>query len=250
MFTPSRISRARRSLAGAALLLVFLSACSRKESSSNDAPAATPAASVAAAESVARAPATLPPLTGLDSCLVGKWKASGVTLKAEPVTAEGGANVTLDVASSGASTIDFTPMELIKATGRGFKFDFRYSGKATALLSTPARGTLEGKDASYAGLRVTANVQLPGAGSIPLFKDKPLTELATMGVALAGAAKGLAKGVPSAAAAPGAPGGATPAQGIDSNPVFASNRYTCEGNSLSFRGGERGFEWLFTRAGP
>ena len=106
------------------------------------------------------------------------------------------------------------------------------------------------KNASYADLRVTANVQLPGAGSIPLFKDKPLTELATMGVALAGAAKGLAKGVPSAAAAPGAPAAATPAQGIDSNPVFASNRYTCEGNSLSFRGGERGFEWLFTRSGP
>jgi hypothetical protein len=214
-----------RSSAGALIPLLFVAACSRKESTSSDAPAVTASVgSQAPAASVARAPATLPPLTGLDSCLVGKWKATGVTLKVDAVSAEGGANVTLDVASSGASTLDFTPMDLIKATGRGFNFDFRYSGKATALLSTPTRGILESKDASYAALRVTANVQLPGAGSIPLFKDKPVTELAAMGAALAGAAKGLAKGAPSAAASPGAAVGATPAQGIDSNPVFASNR--------------------------
>jgi len=95
VLTSSQTSRMMRSSAGALIPLLFVAACSRKESTSSDAPAVTASVgSQAPAASVARAPATLPPLTGLDSCLVGKWKATGVTLKLDAVSAEGGANVT------------------------------------------------------------------------------------------------------------------------------------------------------------
>jgi hypothetical protein len=98
-------------------------------------------------------------------------------------------------------------------------------------------------------LRVTATVKLPGAGSTPLFKDKPVTELATLGTALAGAGKGLpgVKPAPAQAAAGSASQPGTPSNGIDSSPVFASSRYTCEGDALLLRGAEHAFEWKFVR---
>ena len=232
------------SLASGALIALFALSCSRKDADSSSAKAAGSAA--LPASSLSDAPATAAPLSGLDTCLVGKWRASGVTLKMDQVSAQGGANVTLDIAPSGASVIDFGPMADVHATGPSLNFDFRYSGKATATIKSPSRGTLQSENADYAGLRVTANVKLPGAGSIPLFKDTPVTELATMGAALAGGVKGLSKVKPAASAPAAVSQPGTP-KGIDSNPVFASNRYTCEGNSLQFRGGDQAFEWQFSR---
>jgi hypothetical protein len=232
-----------------ALALPVLS-CSKKEAEVTAATAPSAAATgPAAANATAPAASVVAegaPLSGLDSCLVGKWQATGATLKVDPITAQGGANVTLEIAPSGASVIDFGPMADVHATGPSMSFDFRYSGKATGTLKSPSRGTLRSESADYSALRVTANVKLPGAGSISLFKDTPLTELATMGGALAGVAKGLPKAKSAAAAASSQPG--TSPQGIDSNPVFASSSYTCEGNSLSLHGGKQGFEWQFTRS--
>lgn len=246
MFSPHEAPRGARFLLGAGLPALLLFGCSRKEVSPSAAPAPAESQAPAGPASAAQAPASLPPLTGLDSCLIGKWKATSVTLKMDAVSAQGGANVALEIAPSGASTIDFTPMADVNAVSRGFSFDFRYSGKASAMLSSPTRGNLQAQNADYAGLHVSATVKLPGAGAIPLFKDKPVSELAAMGAALAGS-KGLPKGLASAASSPAAAQAEGPAKGIDSNPVFASNRYTCEGDALSFRGGEHGFEWLFAR---
>lgn len=224
-------------------------ACSRNDSATSGSPAVSSAIAAAVPASAAAAPGAAAPLSGLDTCLVGKWKASGATLKVDPIDAQGGANVTLDVAPSGASVIDFGPMEDVHAKGPSMSFDFRYAGKASAMLKSTTRGTLESSNADYSGLRVTATVKLPGAGNIPLFKDKPLTELASLGTALAGASKGLpgAKPAAGAAAAPSASQLGTPGKGIDSSPVFASNRYTCEGDALSLRGTEQSFVWQFVR---
>jgi hypothetical protein len=234
-------SRARRALA----LSVLVLSCSRKDvgAASSEAPSVS---AVALAPSLATAAAAAP-LSGLDPCLVGKWQASGATLQLDQVKAQGGANVLLEIAPSGASVIDFGPMSDVHATSSGFSFDFRYSGKATATLKSATRGSLDSENENYAALRVTATAKLPGAGAIPLFKDTPVAELAKMGSALVGAGKGLPK-APTSAAAPSAVKPGTPANGIDSNPVFASTRYTCEGDALSLQGGERGFTWLFVRA--
>lgn len=234
------------SLASCVGLALLAASCSRKEVH----PGVSPAASGSAVASAPAPAAAAAPLTGLDSCLVGKWKASGVTLKIDSISAHGGANVTLDVAPSGASVIDFGPMSDVRATGASLNFDFRYSGKASGTLKSPSRGILQSEAADYTGLRVTATIKLPGAGSVPLLKETPVTQLANMGVALAGAGKGSPKAKPSAAAPSSASQLGTPAKGIDSNPIFASSRYTCEGNSLSLRGGEQGFEWLFARVLP
>jgi hypothetical protein len=235
------------SLASRALLALLALSCSRKDVESGAAPAVGSVALPASSPPSAPAAAPAPALSGLDSCLVGKWRATSVTLKLDSMSAQGGANVTLDIAPTGASVIDFGPMADVHATGPQMSFDFRYSGKATATIRSPSRGTLQSESADYAGLRVTANVKLPGAGSIPLFKDTPLTELATMGTALAGGVKGLPKAKP-AASAPAASQPDTAPKGIDSNPVFASNHYTCEGSSLTLRGGEHQFEWQFSRS--
>jgi hypothetical protein len=230
------------------LSLLVAPSCRKEASPDAGASGATAAPVVgAAALSAASAPSTAN--AGLDACLVGNWKASRVTLKVDPVDAQGGANIALQIAPSGASLLDFGPMSDIRATSSGFSFEFRYSGKATATLKTPSPGTVTSEQSDYSGLRVTASAKLPGAGSVALFKDTPLTQLANMGAALAGVGKGgAAKGAASAAAP--AASGAVATPGIDSSPVFSSNRYTCGGDSLRLYGGEQPLEWVFERVRP
>jgi hypothetical protein len=196
------------------------------------APAAAPAASVAAA---AAASSTAAPagaaLAGLDACLVGSWKGTSFSLKTEQVTAEGGANLVLKIGAGGDSVIDFGPMSPVNAKSAGAGFDFQYSGKATATLSTPTRGNVVSDKADYSGLRVTVNVHLPGAGKLALLKDKPLSELSQM-------ASGVIGGKAPTAAAP---------PGIDASPVFSSSRYTCEADTLTILGDKLAAQWLFTR---
>jgi len=195
-----------------------------------------------AAPSLAPAPvASTPvlPTTGGFECLVGKWKSVKVTLAMDPVTAEGGANVLLDVGATGASTLDFSSMEEVKAAMPAFKFDFRYSGKATGTLVSPSPGTLESSNAEWSGLRVTATANVPGLGKMPLLKDTPVSQLAAMGTALGGA---LASAEPAAPAGPAAP------QGIDASPVLSSSRYTCTPDTLTLSPKDaKGATWVFAK---
>ena len=151
------------------------------------------------------------------------------------------ANLGLRVAPSGASVLDFGAMDPVLGKSAGMTFDFRYAGKASATLSTPARGTMTARDANYSALRVTANLALPGAGKIAMFKDKPVSELTEMATAIAGSVG--KKGAP-----PATPGASAP--GIEASPVFSNNRYECEVQNLKLYGGAQTAEWLFTRATP
>lgn len=207
----------------------------------NKAPSATEtavSAAVAAAPApslAAPAPAVAPsgaPLTGLDACLVGSWKGTGFSMKTEQVTAEGGANLALKIASDGAAVIDFGPMAPVNGKGAGASFDFQYSGKASATLATPTRGSISSAKPDYSGLKVTTNMQVPGAGKIALFKNKPVSELAQMASAVVGGK------APAAGAPPG----------IDASPVFSNNRYSCDGDTLTLSGDKLAAQWLFARA--
>jgi len=220
---------ARGALALAAALSLTL-ACKKSEKAEPSAAASAPTkpASGASADQ----------LTGFDECLVGKWRAERVSLAIDPVNAEGGQNVMLYVEPSGACSIDFTPMSEIHATAKGgLSFDFKYSGKASGTLKTPQRGALRSEGTSFGDLRVSATAKLPGAGSVPLFKETPVKELAAMGTAMAGA-------VPKPANAPAV----SPTQGIDANPVFSSSGYTCQGEMLSLSNIDGAARWTFRRA--
>jgi hypothetical protein len=219
-----------------ALLTNALLACNKAPSPNEATPTAASAASPAptgGSASAAAAP-NEPPLTGLDPCLVGSWKSKVFSLSNAQATAEGGANVTMNIGATGDTVVDFGPMAPINAKGAGVNFDFQYSGKASATLSTPTRGALASSKADYAGLRVTASVQIPGATKMDLFKNKPVSELAQMATAVAGAK---------------APAGASP-PGLDSTPIFSTSRYTCADGVLTLDSSDQlAAKWTFARAG-
>ena len=196
---------------------------------------ASGAASIAAADTK---PSGTEPLNGLDECLVGKFEADKVVLKLNRLSAEGGSKVALEVASDGAATIDFTPMNEIHATAdRGLAFDFKYAGKATSTLKTPTRGTIVSESTNLDALRVNSTIKLPGAGAVQLFKDTPVKELARMATAIAGS---LPKGAD-------APGAANPASGIDASPIFSSSHYSCQGDTLTLDNAQGAATWTFKR---
>ena len=142
--------------------------------------------------------------------------------------------MTMNIAATGDTAVDFGKMAPIKAKGAGVDFDFQYSGKASATLSTPTRGALASSKADYAGLRVTASVQLPGATKMDLFKNEPLSKLAQMATAVTGAK-----------AAAGAP-----PPGLDSTPIFSTSRYACTGGVLTLDSSDQlAAKWTFVRAG-
>jgi hypothetical protein len=213
----------------AAVLLLTSTGC-KKGPSASDAPAGSAPATASSTGAGAA-------LSGLDPCLVGNWKSTSVSLKLAPASAAGGANLVLEVQPSGDSVLDFASMAPIHGKSNGADFDFKYAGRAGALLSTPTRGALASAKPDYSGLRVSADVQLPGVGRFSVLKDKPVSELAQMASALAG------QKAPSAAAA------ATP-PGIDPSPIFSTTRYACQGDTLTFFADKGGAEWAFSRTRP
>lgn len=221
-------------------LLVLAPSCKKEPAAAEGAPLAAAAATPAppSAEAlVASAAAAAPsgaPLTGLDTCLIGSWKSTLFSLKAAQVSAEGGANTTLQIGASGDAVVDFTGMAPIRGNGAGADFDFQYAGKATATLATPTRGAIASTKADVSALRVSANVSLPGAGKFPVLKNKAVSELAQMATAMTAG-----KAPPAAAAAASPPG-------VDSNPLFSMTHYSCDGSALTLSGD--GPTWAFTRA--
>jgi hypothetical protein len=223
------------SVAGASVLLAsllaFMPSCKKEPSAADGVPSSAAATPAPASASAAAAPSGAP-LTGLDACLVGNWKSTVFSLKAAQVSAEGGANTSLQIGAGGDAVVDFTGMAPIRGKGAGADFDFQYAGKASATISTPARGAITSTKADVSALRVSANVSLPGAGKFPVLKNKSVSELAQMASAMtAGKAP---------AAAPAAP------PGVDSNPLFSTTSYVCEGNALTLSGD--GPTWTFARA--
>jgi len=214
-------------------------ACNRGKSEAPlvaDTAAALPA-SAAPAASVPPVPA---PAVGFDPCLVGSWKSTKATLQVDQVKGEGGENVKLEIGPDGKSAIDFSDMTDIHAAMPAFKFDFRYSGKATATLVHPSAGMLEANTADWGALRVTATANLPGLGKMPLVKDTPVSQLAALG-------KGAADGVGAEAEKPDEPAPPAP-QGIDASPVLSHSSYTCSPTELELTSKQAaGATWLFAK---
>jgi hypothetical protein len=229
------VSRRASRWGGAALLagaLLLLFGCAKKPAAESE-PAAS--AATAVVDSAPAATAALP-AGALEPCLIGKWKSTKVTLNADPVTAEGGAGVLLEIGPAGATSLDFTGMEVVHAKMPAFKFDFHYSGRATGTLKTPSAGVLESSDTEWARLRVTANANVPGMGKMPLLKETPVSQLAALGTALGDE---IASAQPAAPPAP---------QGIDSSPVLSSSRYTCTPDTLTLNPKEaKGATWVFAK---
>jgi hypothetical protein len=238
----SRVGRCSWVLLG---VVSFAGVACKEQASTEAVPSAAPAVAASAADAppaaAPAAPSAAAPsaLVGFDPCVVGTWRSKLVKLSADQVTAAGGEGVKMDAEASGATTLYFASMSDIRASGAGVLFDFRYSGKATAKLKTPSIGKFESENADYSALKVTANVKVPGAGFIPMFKDTPVADLVKMADGMAGAVKNL----PGAPAAP-APG--APTKGIDAAPVFSSSSYVCRPDSLTLTGPQQ-TEWTFLR---
>jgi hypothetical protein len=112
-------------------------------------------------------------------------------------------------------------------------FDFKYTGTATAKLATPTRGAVTSSNPDYSKLKVSITIAMPSGPKMPLFKDKPVSELAQMASQMAGKAGG---------AQPMAPAG------VDSSPVFSVTKYTCSGDELKLLADKAGVVWTFSRA--
>lgn len=219
-------------------LVMMLLACTSTFGCKKKEPSNTSQTTRAATQAPEAAPSGGGVLVGLDECLVGKFEAEKVVLKLNRLSAEGGSKVEMQIASNGATTIDFTPMSEIHATAdRGLAFNFKYAGTATSTLKTPARGTIVSESTNLDALRVNSTINLPGAGAVQLFKDTPVKELARMATAIAGS---LPKGADATAAA-------NPASGIDASPIFSSSHYTCEGDTLTLDNAQGAATWTFKR---
>ena len=163
----------------------------------------------------------------LDACVVGTWKSTEATLNLKLAQATGGANVEMKIESSGACSMDFTPMSVINATGKPVNFDFHYSGKATALLKTPSAGVITAVQSDYSGLKASAMIHMPNGATMPLLTNVPVTSMApTIG--------------PKAS-----PSGTT--QGIDSSPVLSADSYTCSASALTLTSSIAHTQWTFSR---
>jgi hypothetical protein len=218
----------------AALLAI---GCKKDESTGTASAASsvpTPSATPSPGASTAPAPSGAL-LVGLDPCLVGKWSSAAVSMQTRDVSVDGGANVGLSIADTGKAVLDFAPMAPINGKSGAANFDFRYSGTASATLTTKTRGSISSENPDYSGLKVSASFGMPGVGKMPIFKDKPVAELAKVAAGIAGAK------------APGA--AAAPPPGIDANPIFSTSSYTCEGSALTLVSATPAVTWTFKRAG-
>ena len=227
------------------------------------APAASPApasAEMPHAEGITPPEIPTPPelLHGFDPCLVGVWKGMSVTMRLGPLNADGGEGVQLSIAERGIAALDFTPMTEVRARTSDLKFDFRYAGKAFGKLRTPARGTLRSSEVDYTKLTVSVSAKLESGDAVELFKNRPLAELVAGGPAPgipapSGAPSAAPAPLPSASAAaaagPQVPGGAGTI-GVEPNPVFGSNLYTCADSALKLYGKDNTVRWLFVKTEP
>jgi hypothetical protein len=167
-------------------------------------------------------------------CLVGTWKADGLTGKLSgPVdgTFTGGGGVLLTIDSGGKTQVDFGPMQPVtfafKVSGNDVKGTFGYGGKVNANIKsgTSATGTLEPTGTvDFKTLTVTVNLTAPAAVTVA---DKmQISEFTGSGTADTGGA-------------------------VDAQPILKKSQYDCSGGTLKLSppaGGPDTGTWTFKKA--
>jgi hypothetical protein len=168
------------------------------------------------------------------SCLVGSWKADGLTGKLSgPVsgTFTGGGGTLLTIDSGGKTQVDFGPMQPVTFTfsvsGNDVKGSFAYGGKLNGTVKTPSStsGTLEPTGTiDFSTLTVTVDLTAPAA--IRVADKMTITEFTGSGTADTGGA-------------------------VDAQPVLKKSQYDCSGGTLKLSppaGGADTGTWTFRKA--
>lgn len=166
------------------------------------------------------------------SCVVGKWRSSGVggQVSAGPatLTVAGAGGVALDVADDGAANLDFSRMRPMtfsgEVAGQRVAGEVTYSGAARGAVDTGGQepsGTWRPRvDSDWSRVRVTAAVTEPRAAT-PL-DDVPLGEAVERADKLTGDV-------------------------VDVDPVLGESDYACRDDTLEIT--DAGITWTFTRGG-
>ncbi|MGI5245601.1 hypothetical protein [Dactylosporangium sp. CA-139066] len=167
-------------------------------------------------------------------CLVGSWKADGLTGKLSgPVegTFNGGGGALMTIDSGGKTQVNFDPMQPVtfafKVSGNDVKGSFAYGGKVNANIKTPssATGTLEPTGTvDFSSLTVTVDLTAPAA--VRVADKMKITEFTGSGTADTGGA-------------------------VDAQPVLKKSQYDCSGSTLKLSppsGGPDTGTWTFRKA--
>lgn len=166
------------------------------------------------------APATTAPATGgtAAACLVGTWKAAGVSrtdnISGAALSASGGGGFTVTIGSDGATSVDFTSMQPIRfstaVAGSEIKGQYVHGGKVTGTIRTTptsdTTGTFEPVGAvDWSSLTVTVDLSSPA--KLRVFDNVKITDFTGTGAAQAGNA-------------------------VDTQPVLRKSTYDCGGGTL------------------
>ena len=212
----------------AACSLFYVNACQRKHSATEHAsPNSAPKATMADSNDN-----SLP----LDSCVLGKWRSTNVSVTLNQRVAEGGSSVFMLIEPTGRTAIDFSSMAPITANGQSDRLEYRYSGNLRTQFKSTGRGLISGHNVDYSGLRVTASLTPNGAETLPIFSEKPITDWTQLGH---GNFQGLTPGAGVSAS--------EVARTIDASPIVTAQTYICDGATIHLTNGRINAKWAFVR---
>ena len=215
----------------AACSLFYVNACQRKQS-------ATEHASLNSAPKTTIADSNDNSLP-IDSCVLGKWRSTNVSVTLNHRVAEGGSSVFMLIEPTGKTAIDFSSMAPITANGQSDRLEYRYSGNLRTHFKSSGPGHIYGHNIDYSGLRVTASVTPKGAETQPIFSEKPITDWAQL-------ERGNFQGLtPAASVSAG-----EVAHTIDASPIVTAQTYICDGATLRLANGRINAKWTFARVVP
>jgi hypothetical protein len=168
-------------------------------------------------------------------CLIGTWKATGLTGKLSgPVngTFTGGGGTLLTIDAAGKAQVDFGPMQPVTfaftVAGGDVKGSFGYGGKVNGTVKTPAAATGNWEPAGtvdFSTLTVTVDLTSPAA--VRVADKTSIADYAGTGTADTGGA-------------------------VDAQPVLKKSSYDCSGGTTLKLGPPQGGPdtgtWTFTKS--